>query len=126
MSSFSKGGLQQVLFWNGHQHRCSFGSITPACAERQDGLGTTHTGYPCFARVDILAAFGDGSTVCKTQRSSGLGSRVAVPFSGTRNKEFNKYHFVRRKYSGLIMPGMFLVLCGTSLAFLFAQCEFSS
>ena len=35
-------------------------------------------GNPCFARVDFLAAFGDGSTDCKTQRSSGLGSKVAV------------------------------------------------
>ena len=55
-----------------------------------------------------------------------LEAELPFKFLELENKEFNKHHFVRRKYSGLIMPGMFLVLCSTWLAFLFAQCGYLS
>lgn len=55
-----------------------------------------------------------------------LEAKLPFNFLDRENKEFDKYHFVRRRYTGLIMPGSFLVLCGIWLVFLSAQCGYSS
>ena len=51
-----------------------------------------------------------------------LEEKLPFNFLDRENEEFNKYHIVRRKYTGLIMPGLFLILCGTWLTYLIAQC----
>ena len=38
-----------------------------------------------------------------------------------REEELNKRRFVRRKWTGLAMPGVFLILCAAWLTILVAQ-----
>lgn len=44
-----------------------------------------------------------------------LESKLPFAFLERENKEFNKLRFVRRKWSGLLMPGAFLVISGAWL-----------
>lgn len=47
-----------------------------------------------------------------------LEKNLPFNFLERENKEFNDRHFVRRRYSELLMPGAFLILCIAWLAFL--------
>ena len=47
-----------------------------------------------------------------------LEEKLPFDFLERENHRFNKGGFLRRKYSGLVMPSAFLVLCGAWLAVL--------
>ncbi len=48
-----------------------------------------------------------------------LEQKLPFNFLEQENVLFNKGGFLRRRYTGLIMPGAFLALCATWLVFLF-------
>ena len=50
-----------------------------------------------------------------------LESELPFEFLKRENAEFENLGFVRRKWSGLLMPVAFLVICGAWLTTLFAQ-----
>ena len=50
-----------------------------------------------------------------------LEAKLPFRFLYQENKEFNKRGFVRRKWTGLVMPGLFLILCAGWLATLVIQ-----
>ena len=47
-----------------------------------------------------------------------LEAKLPFDFLCQENEEFNKRRFVRRKWTGMVMPGAFLILCATWLAVL--------
>lgn len=47
-----------------------------------------------------------------------LEAKLPFDFLCRENEEFDKRRFVRRKHTGLVMPGAFLILCAAWLAFL--------
>ena len=47
-----------------------------------------------------------------------LEAKLPFDFLCRENEEFNKRRFVRRKWTGLVMPGAFLILCAVWLAIL--------
>ena len=52
-----------------------------------------------------------------------LEKSLPFNFLDRENKEFNERFFIRRKHTGLLMPGAFLVLCITWLVVLLAGCQ---
>lgn len=54
-----------------------------------------------------------------------LEEQLPFKFLGLENEEFNKSRVIRRKYTGLVMPGAFLVLCVAWLVYLSAWCTHS-
>ena len=50
-----------------------------------------------------------------------MEAELPFNFLGREDQEFNKRGFVRRKYTALVMPGAFLVLCTVWLTVLLAQ-----
>lgn len=52
-----------------------------------------------------------------------LEKELPFNFLDRESDEFNKSRILRRKYTGLVMPGAFLVLCIAWLVFLFALCR---
>ena len=55
-----------------------------------------------------------------------LEAELPFDFLGREDEEFSKRRFVRRKHTGLVMPGAFLILCAVWLAVLLAQGGHSS
>ena len=51
-----------------------------------------------------------------------LEEKLLFNFLDRENKEFDKYWVFRRKYTELLMPVAFLILCLIWLTFLLAQC----
>lgn len=47
-----------------------------------------------------------------------LEAKLPFDFLCRENEEFDKRRLVRRKWTGLVMPGAFLILCAAWLAFL--------
>lgn len=52
-----------------------------------------------------------------------LEKNLPFNFLDRESKEFDERHFVRRRYTELLMPGAFLVLCIAWLVFLSATCH---
>ena len=50
-----------------------------------------------------------------------LEAKLPFDFLCREEEEFNKRRFVRRKWTGLAMPGVFLILCAAWLTILVAQ-----
>ena len=51
-----------------------------------------------------------------------LEKNLPFNFLDQENREFDKSSFVKRKYTGLLMPGVFLLICGVWFISLLAQC----
>ncbi|MCY4642638.1 MAG: hypothetical protein OXC41_08095 [Gammaproteobacteria bacterium] len=64
-----------------------------------------------------------GRLSAKHQVLVSLEEKLPFNFLDRENKEFEKSRFFRRKHTGLLVPGAFLLICGLWLVTLLLQCR---